>query len=694
MRDAAQAAAKKTRDAAMRAQLKEAWRIEGAAAVARGEALESDEAQRAYMNGKRHWIGPPQRLCMSPIRWPTRVRPGSGLWSCVRAACFPCCSLVTIRKRFLYTQMTHAPDPQWFEMPEVRRRRFAAAVWIPLRQIEPLLKEGPSHKVGAREEFLGVGSVAFHLKSREIGEKVEWMDIGIAHEGKPYAFSDGRYKPADVYLHDDTEAAGVELVFEQRFNGDHPRRWIINPDLVMALGLMEEGDVWRSVDEGYVDVIRSRRDSDGLVVAIEIRAEFLRDYLAARSLALRVSMYRQRMAIIDDTSHLPWAKDGLQQSADEHDRFEARVFDVDTSGELFGGGTVAVFHTWRTDVDDDEDVPVFGPETDANTGGRSATFAKKGETAFRVEGELWRNEWIEPAERSVRVRGDKPAEEFFYSVGAGGERMPASDLNSEDVGRYLWFRPSVIDDLLRHRGAALSWYTRQTGEVKCSPDYGTHFGINRAGLINVYAYDIAKLPQWQQRIWSGHNVSPDGAVSSELLDSQQRAEPADTKAPEAEFERLLQEVNATFLKLFGGLLFRAHDSAADIAKRVHRFRGLQGGGVLALAKDLARLTADSIDVGVLRKIVVPEKRETWRSLRHLENALATRAEAEEARGALTALAGVYELRLGDAHLPSSAIDEAYALAGVDRQSAPLEQAETLIQAAADSLTRILKIMTA
>jgi hypothetical protein len=489
---------------------------------------------------------------------------------CLRAACVPCHSLGTIRKSSIYAQMPNAPDPRWFEMPEVRRRRFASAVWIPLRQVESLFKEGPSYKAGAQEEFFGVGSVAFHLKRRDIGEKLGWMDIGIAHEGKPYAFTDGRYKPVDVYLHNDTDAAGVELVFEQRLNGDHPRRWIINPDLIMALGLMEEGDVWRSVDEGYVDVIRSRRDSDGLVVAIEIRAEFLRDYLAARSLALRLSMYRQRMAIIDDSSRFPWAKDGLQQSADEHDRFEARVFEVATSGELFGGGTVAVFHAWRTDVDDDEDVPVFGPETDGNTASRSGTFEKKSEMAFRVEGELWRDEWIEPAERSVRVRGDKPSEEFFYSVGAGGERMPSSGLNSEDVGRYLWFRPSVIDDLLRHRGAALSWHTRQTGNVKCSPDYGTHFGINRAGIINVYAYDIAKLPQWQQRIWSGHNVSPDGAVSSELLDSQQRADPAHTRAPEAEFKRLLQEVNPTFLKLYGGLLFRAHESAAEITKRVHR----------------------------------------------------------------------------------------------------------------------------
>jgi len=69
--------------------------------------------------------------------------------------------------------------------------------------------------------------------------------------------------------------------------------------------------------------------------------------------------------------------------------------------------------------------------------------------------------------------------------------------------------------------------------VGCSPDYTVHFGINSLGLLNVYAKDIGLLPEWQQRIWAGYNVGPDGKVSKELLASQIDAEPADTQAPEA-----------------------------------------------------------------------------------------------------------------------------------------------------------------
>ena len=228
--------------------------------------------------------------------------------------------------------------------------------------------------------------------------------------------------------------------------------------------------------------------------------------------------------------------------------------------------------------------------------------------------------------------------------------------------------------------------------MKCSPDYETHFGVNREGIINVYAYDIAKLPHWQQRIWSGHNATPEGQVSSELLDSQQRCKPADTTAPEAIFARLLSELNSAFAKRYGGPIFRSHDSTEAILKRVHRFRALEVGGLLALAKDIARLTADSIDVGVLRSIIAPRKGENWRSLRHLEHALSTRVDSDAARAALSPLVGIYELRLGDAHLPSSEIIEAYKLAGVSSTDAPIYQATELITGATRSLKQILCIL--
>ena len=54
------------------------------------------------------------------------------------------------------------------------------------------------------------------------------------------------------------------------------------------------------------------------------------------------------------------------------------------------------------------------------------------------------------------------------------------------------------------------------------------------------------------------------------------------------------------------------------------------------------------------------------------------------------LVGIYELRLGDAHLASSKIEEAYKLVQIDPTSAPLVQSVTLLDQAARTLHSILK----
>jgi hypothetical protein len=96
------------------------------------------------------------------------------------------------------------------------------------------------------------------------------------HSGGPYAFKDKPYKTAEVYQYNDGEDLGVEFIFEQCGSG-HPPIWRINPDILLALGLIQEGDAWVRPEEGYIDVIRQRRNSSGKIVLFEIRNEFLRD---------------------------------------------------------------------------------------------------------------------------------------------------------------------------------------------------------------------------------------------------------------------------------------------------------------------------------------------------------------------------------------------------------------------------------
>ena len=55
------------------------------------------------------------------------------------------------------------------------------------------------------------------------------------------------------------------------------------------------------------------------------------------------------------------------------------------------------------------------------------------------------------------------------------------------------------------------------------------------------------------------------------------------------------DLNAAFQKLTGEHLFGEHHALDEIFRRIHRFRALEKTGVLELAKDLARVTVESLD---------------------------------------------------------------------------------------------------
>ncbi|GAH68237.1 unnamed protein product, partial [marine sediment metagenome] len=177
--------------------------------------------------------------------------------------------------------------------------------------------------------------------------------------------------------------------------------------------------------------------------------------------------------------------------------------------------------------------------------------------------------------------------------------------------------PSVIEAILDIRGSSLGWYTRDTGTVGCSPGYEVHFGINSIGLINVLAKDIGLLPDWQQKVWAGYNVPPDGKVSAELLMSQMQAKPASTQAPEDYLSSGIVLLNKLIRDKFGVSVFKDHADANKLLKRIHRFRAVTKQGLFELAKDVYRFVGERIDTEEIKKVVNPKKDEKWGQLKSL-----------------------------------------------------------------------------
>lgn len=250
----------------------------------------------------------------------------------------------------------------WVLQKKETRRVFSNSTWIPLRASCDN-EQGNVKNIGYNNEFFGCGSVAFPPEHREIAEQLSWGDIGLGHTIGPYAYDDGYYSTIDEYQYHDKEPIGVHLVLELPLPVVGGRLWTLNPDLVVALRLIKEGENWVRPEENFVVVAREVLNEKGEQRLIEIRREFLLDYLAARNLSLRLSYYRQRVENVTSLETSEYANLVSHQEQRDGGRFELLIRSLD---DVFGGGW-AMFRAWRTDIDEDEDAPVMGPEREDNT---------------------------------------------------------------------------------------------------------------------------------------------------------------------------------------------------------------------------------------------------------------------------------------------------------------------------------------
>ncbi|HII1890333.1 TPA: hypothetical protein ACYZVL_004341 [Escherichia coli] len=578
-------------------------------------------------------------------------------------------------------------DKDWILQNKETRRTFSRSTWVPLRAAEKKEKDN-AKCINYTSEFFGCGSVAFSPQYREIAEKLSWSNIGISSTIAPYAYEDGAYSTIEQYEYNDKEPIGIHLVFELPQPVVGGRQWILNPDLIAALRLIKEGNNWVRPEENFEVVVRENLDDKGEQCLIEIKREFLLDYLAARNLALRISYYRQRVenvASLETSSYV-----GLESYKEERDggNYELIIRDIN---DVFGGSW-AMFRTWRTDIDADEDAPVMGSETNENTDYESSRGYRGGFEGIRVEGEFWRDEWIDHQGISTRVRGDLDKNLPQFIVETDGTRLASSALNCEEIGRWLWFRSSIINELLGFRGFSLSWYTAETGNIQSTSGYSIHFGINSSDLITVYAYDIARLPAWEQHIWAAHNIVPDGKVSSELFNSQVKAQPAATYAVEEIFFDTMDMLESGFRQVFNVPLFTHDIDRSEAMKHISRFTSKDLTSLLRLAKEIVRIFSDRLDVRELRKLSTHSNKEKLGSNKLLEDILAQKVGAEKAREIFGPIAGAYDMRVGDAHPTSSKIGEALKLAGIDENSSYLRQGEQLISNLGQSIWWVGKLL--
>jgi hypothetical protein len=569
-------------------------------------------------------------------------------------------------------------NKDWFEMTDLKKHTFNNKVWIPLYSQYRSLEEGDIRKEGFREEYFGSHSIIVSIEQKNEALKLKWMDVMGGNGHKPFVEDDTFYSSM---TYDWKNVKGSNPILVQYFEIEHGKDIHIHPDIVLGLGLKRNGDIWICPEEDYAEVIRLKRDKENKPVLVEIKAEFLKDFLSACNSGLVLLTYQSRQAIEGSFDYLEWKEEKKEKETNYS--WTGRFLDV-YEGNFPFNGEVAVFHSGRTDTDYSEDIPVYGAETDENTWSKSWTAKPTGKRLTRAMGEIWKIEWIEPAAKSPRVRRDEIPSKLEFIIDNEGNTETSETLISGE-SRWLWFHPNVINDLLKKRTGILSWYSEDTGNVGGAWNRAVHFGVNSIGLINVYAEDIGNLDEIDKKVWASHNVSPEGRVSAELLSSQMQSTPAETDAPEQNFFSIIGEIQKLSKAKLGQELFREHSFEEGIDKKIHRFQATSIEGFFFLCKEITRYLIERINMDFLKTL--KKEKDNLGTLKRIENILI--ALGYDGRKIMGVLVGVYDLRLTDAHLPSEEkTRDAMILVEVDYSEMGLNAGKQLIKNVNNSLIQI------
>jgi hypothetical protein len=576
-------------------------------------------------------------------------------------------------------------DQNWLEMKKEQIKDLNGNVWIPLKAYVDIERVNKYGELGYIWNSYNIKSVLIPLSKIKEINTLSWNSFIINDTDSGYINeNNGNYYPAEFFGDSYSNGIhGIKPVLAQSFNNSLPSSWEVNQDIIFSLKLYKEDNYWISPSENYDKVIKISYDKDNNPNLIEIKNKYLKDYLKARKMGLFVATYTNRDLIMKNRDIVNWEHSSIKiEKIDQLNSHWSGIFrEINKQGAPYGE-KAALIHIERTDELENDDVPTLGLPNENN---EKVSYSEKtfsGEKNYYISGELWKNHWITPGEKSLIIGNDSPDYPIYYIANADGSHIAKEKL--KDSGRWLWFSPECINSLLVQRDGKLEWYTKDTGRVGANDEGLVHFGVNKLGYINVYAKDISYLPLWQQQIWVSFNIQPDGGVSKELLMSQVKATPANTQAPEKYIDYGHKYLNKEFLRLYQFPFFTNNSEYKNILKNINRFTSISEDGFYELAKNLTKVSIELINTKAIKKIPKLSIDKNLGSIKTLEQFLIQKLnfDKNEARKQTSLLAGIYELRIKDSHITNSLKEEEktelYNMLNIDLKLSYVEQGYYLL----------------
>lgn len=585
-------------------------------------------------------------------------------------------------------------DQKWIELNDIREVKYNAQAWIPIYGFKYGEKKLEFPDYGYCEEFQEFRSAVIFNKYKSSAEKISDWEFWNKDDVTPHYSKESGYQETHKFCDENGESIGFRMVVSQYLARNVPYRVYLYQDFVIAYNLIPTKGSWIRPRNDYETVVKYIPGKNREVERIEIRASYLKDYLAARNASLRIYSYSHRRLVQSDKPDYDW-EDKKVISNQVNDRCKVYVEHVNKHGDKPFTGSIIV-KTWRNDVNFREEIPDFSKKSDSGIASESTTTVDHFPAdRYYSYGRMWRGEWVFPADTSTQIGFAEPDEDLFVLTENTSDKVNLKSLKSEEVRKYLWFNPKIISLLSDNRNGVIRWSGRNLGSFSYSLDTEVVFGVNSVGLVTVYAYDIAKLSLWERRIWVSQNCAPEGGAGKELLEFQQECRQPRTSAPETNLVRSIDHIDRLFSQKFKSTLFLEQFQMSDIIEKVHRFRAVDEDGLLKLARDLFKYVIEWINGENLNK-VLKEKLKPNQTLKMLQQFSQEHNSDRDAHKTLSPLFGISDLRNYESHPPSSLydIEGYYKIIGIDRSQPMIYQGSEMIERIADTFAKLSRFSKA
>lgn len=390
--------------------------------------------------------------------------------------------------------------------------------------------------IGLDSEFISYRSFMINVEDRaEAFNCLDYSDISSFETGYFDEDSSGKRKYITGESWEHHTGLTVEPLYVNRqWSGLNLFSYEPSQRMILYLNLMNNCDEWTDPYKHecvirYINKEEEIEDTKHKVKRIDIKIDYLKDYLAARGSGLFITRFARRIILFESPKQIP---------------MKSEYIDIHNGNRSF------------LSTNDNTALSMIAPGK------------------ILGDSEIRQKFWIEPFPQPRRWDACKRAEfegGIVYTLNDGTKgKYNVEKGHEEDYFKLISFNPRIIEIFLSRPHFDYEEYSRETMGLRFPNGETLHVGINPSGQIQAWWGQIAKLSKEYQELLAPHSESWKKKLDAthDYIRVTIHGNFPETKPLRKMLQDLKTEINNYFLTKTGDTFFNQDSSVKDL-KRVY-----------------------------------------------------------------------------------------------------------------------------